>query len=116
MGHGADQIFSVSIASGATLSGAADLGRAWGRVYLEIRSMISNSQHYIQGSSDNSTFRRVYFDSLNSSTVGTNLYVIASAVSNGIVPAPPGIQYLKVETTATADSGQTYKIICSDEA
>jgi len=116
MGHGARAVFSVTMASAASLSPAADLGRAWGRVYVEIPTMNSNTQCHFLGSSDGTTYRAVYFDSLNSSTVGTNLYSIASAVTNAIVPAPPGIQYLKVKTTATVDNGCVYKFICSDEA
>lgn len=117
MGHGADQYFTVTMASAASLTPGIDLGgRAWGRVYLEIPSMTSNSQIYFLGSRDGTTYRAIYFDSLNSSTVGTNLYQIASSVTNAIVPAPPGIQYLKVKTTATCDSGEVFRFICSDEA
>jgi hypothetical protein len=116
MGHGADAVFAATMASGGTLTAAADLGRAWGRVYLQIPSGTSNTQYYIKGSGDNATFCRVYFDSLNSSTVGTNLYAIHSSLTGAIVPVPPGIQYLKVESTMLVADGATYKFICSDEA
>jgi hypothetical protein len=120
MGYGVDAIFPATMASAGTLTSEVNLSRAWGRVYLEIPSMTSNTQIHIQGAytstSGGGTYRRIYFDTLNSSTVGTNVYAIASAVTNAIVPIPPGIQFVKVETTATVNDGCTFRLICSDES
>ena len=115
MGHGANPVYIVTMASGGTLTSQIDLSRAWNTVYLVVASMNSNTQLHIQGSDSNGgTFRRLYHPTLNSSTVGTNVFAIASAMSNGIVPIPNSVRFLKVESTATVDDGCTYKMICGD--
>ena len=59
-GYGPVQAFSKSITSGITATSAYDLGgRAFESVYLEVPSMVSGTDFYIQGSSDGTTFRRV---------------------------------------------------------
>jgi hypothetical protein len=49
---------------------------------------------------------------INSATVANNTYTILSSVTNAIVPIPAGLRYVKVERTATADSGHSYVILC----
>lgn len=115
MAHGPNAVYTTTIASGATLSSAVPLGRSYKTAYLEIQSMISNSQIHIQGANAaGGTYRRVYFPLANSASPVGNPFAINSALSSAIVPLPNGIQFLKVETTATCDSGATFKIICSD--
>ena len=115
MGHGAFSAFSQNMVSAATLSPAFDLQRGWSSVYLVIPTMNSNTQLHIQGcESATGTFRRVKHPSINSSTITTNDFAIASSATNRIVPIPNGLRFLKVEATATVDNGATFKIICSD--
>lgn len=114
MSWGAGSYFKKTMASGGTLTSAYDLGRMWQSVWLAVPSMTSNSQVQIQGSHDGTTFRRVMHPPINSSTVGVNVFAISSAATNSIVPIPNGFQYLKVETTATVDSGCEFVVICSD--
>jgi|SRR3990172_1449216 len=115
MGMGAVVAFTKTMASAGTLTGEYDLGRSWENVYLVVPSMTSNSQIHIQASeSTGGTYRRLYHPSINSSTVGTNVFAVPSAVTNAHIPIPNGFRYLKVETTATIDSACIFKIICGD--
>ncbi len=114
MSWGAVSKFTKAVTSGATLSSAYDLGRVWQSAWLEIPTMTSNTQVYIQGSSDGSTYRRIYHPPINTNVVSANLFAIPSAVTNSIVPIPNGFQFLKVETTATVDDGCNFVVICSD--
>ncbi len=115
MAHGAISVFTVSMATDATLTSAVDLGRAWKSVYLEIPSATSGTDVYPQvavGSS--STFRRVYLP-VNSGTAQANVLVVKSSVTNCMVQLPSGFQHVKLEqSTATTGTPSTYKIICSD--
>ena len=52
-------VFSTVMASAATSTPSIDLARGWNNVMLEVPTMVSAAEIYIQGSSDNSTFRRV---------------------------------------------------------
>lgn len=115
MSHGAYAAYSKSVASGATSTSAIDLQKAWNNVYLAIQSMTSNSQLHIQASdSETGTFRRVTHPLINSSTVALNTLTILSSVTSAIVPLPTGLRFMKIEQTATADSGQAYTILCGD--
>lgn len=117
MGHGAISVFTATMTSGATLTSEVNLGRNWATVYLAVPSMTSNSQLHVQAcESSGGTFRKVKHPAVNSSTVSTpNDFAIASAATNCWVLIPNGVRYVKVESTATIDSGCTFKIVCSDE-
>lgn len=114
MGYENVTIYTVGIASGATLSSAATISRGWKTTYLVVPTMVSNTQFHVQGSHDGVTYRRICHPSLNSSTVATNDFAIVSGATNRIVPIANGFFGYKIETTATVDSGQTFKIICCD--
>lgn len=112
MSFGPVKVFTVTMASAGTLSSEADLGHACQYAYLEIISMTSNSQHHIQAAaSTGGTYRRVKLQPV-SATVQTVDWAVASAASTAFVPLPPGLQYVKVETTATVDNGCNYRIVC----
>lgn len=105
--------YSTTIASGATASAALDLQFGWGATYLVVPSMTSNTQIHIQSSDvATGTYRRVKHPSINSSTVTTNDFAIASSATNCVVPIPAGLRFVKIETTATVDSGQAFKVLC----
>lgn len=106
--------FSVTMASGGTLSSEIDLANGWSKAHLVIPTMASNSEIRLKASSESGgTFRQVYHPPVNSATVAVNMFKIASGVTNATVEIPAGLRYLKVETTATIDSGLTFKVICS---
>jgi hypothetical protein len=100
------------MASGGTLTSAYDLGGWYKTLYLEIKSMPSNSALLIQSSRTvDGTYRRVYHPTINSSTVGTNPYTVSSAATSAIVPIPGVHRYLKIEATMAVDNGTTFNII-----
>lgn len=98
--------FSVDVASGITLSSSLDLGRSYKDVYLEIPTMASGSDFYIQCSHDNSTFRRVqmigeqFMRTANTMTTNTT-QTAAFDLGHGAKNA-----YLYVGTMATGTSIQ----------
>lgn len=102
-------VFPVTIASGAALSSEIDLGGRWDNTSLVIPTMASNSQIHLQVSpTSGGTYRRVY-----DKTLGTPAdYSILSGVTSRVVSLPVGYRYVKIETTATMDSGQSFNIIC----
>lgn len=114
MAHGADSIFSVTIASGATLSSEINLGRSWARVYIDPTGAASEVR--FQGATESGgTYRQIYLpQSPSTSTVQANAWKVSSAISGGMIEGPGGIQFMKVETTAAVANGATLKLICSD--
>lgn len=116
MGHGLQKYYSVTMASAGTLTAELDLGRSYGTMYLMVPTMTSNTQMFVQGCDVTAgTYRRIKMPVINTSTVAApNDFNIASAATNCFVPIPNGFRYMKIETTATVDSGQTFKVICGD--
>lgn len=114
MSYGPVQAFPMVMVSGASLTPAADVGKAFESVYLEIPTMTSNTALFLQASGDNVTYRRVQLPLINTSTVGSNDFQILSSVTNRMVQIPAGFRFWKIETTATVDNGCTFKIICRD--
>ena len=113
--NGVNAVYTVTMASAGTLSTEAKLLRSYKTAYLVIPTMTSNTQLHIQGSEQSGgTFRRVYFPMGNTAAPIGNAFAIGSACTGCIVPIPNGIQYLKVEATATVNDGAFFKIICSD--
>lgn len=107
--------FTVTMASAGTLTGEIDLGGAWYSVYLEIPTLTSNTQHHIQvANTSGGTYRRIYHAPINSATSSSNVFAISSGVTNGVVPIPGGIRYIKIETTATVNDGAVYRVFAGD--
>lgn len=107
------KVYSVTMTSGATLTGALDLKGVYDKVYLEIPTFASGGTLYVRGSSDNSTFRQIY-NPQNSSGV-VSVFQMAQG-GNQIVPLPAQFQYYKIElTTGVTNATTTFKFICSRE-
>lgn len=109
------QKYGVTVASGVTLSSGIDLSRAYAKLSLEVPTMASGTDVYLQVSSDNSTFRRLYHAPVAGTTTPPAL-VIPSSVTNCIVPVSvAGVRYVKIElsTAMTATSAQ-FNLIASD--
>lgn len=114
MAHGRYQVFSVVIASGATLSSEVDLGGSFARVYIDPTGAASEVR-FQAAASTGGTYRQVYLpQSPGTSTVQTNAWKVASAISGGMIEGPAGLRFMKVETTASVANGATLKLICSD--
>lgn len=113
MSHGPISKFAVTMASAGTLTSELDLGRAWKKVYLDPTGAASEVR--IQAAiSAGGTYRQLYHPSINSSTVGANIFKIPSAVSGGLIEIPAGLRYIKVETTATVANGLVFTLIAAE--
>ncbi len=108
-------ILSMVVASGAVSSTAIDLGQHWDYAWLLIQSMTSNSQ-FALATSDSlaGTYRRVVHPNVNTVTAAQPAsFIVVSSLTNAAIPIPYGLRYLKIEQTATADSGQFYTVVVS---
>ena len=114
MSYGPLSIFVLTMASGGTTTSNINLARSWKSLYLEVPSMNSNSEVHIYGSTDDSSFRKIYHPAPNSVVISGNQFKISSAVTNSFIPIPNGVRSLKIITTATIDNGCVFKIVCSD--
>lgn len=115
MSYGPLSIYTVALASAATLTPAVVIPRSFKTIYLEFPTFSTGANIFIQGAATTSgTYRRVYNPALNSSTVGINVFQILSAASNGLVPIPNGLPFIKIETSEAINNGATFNIICSD--
>lgn len=98
-----------TMASGLTSSVAVDLGAAYDFVGVEIPTFASGGTHYVQVSSDGSTFRRAWHMVAGVGTV----FQLAPTVSQAVIQVPSGYQYYKVEnTTGCTDVVNSYNFIC----
>lgn len=114
MSYGPYTVFTATMPSGGTSTSGVELARAWKYIYLEIPTMTSNTEMYVNGSGLDTTYRPIYH-ALPAITFPVAIrFVINSALTNAFVPVPNGIRYLKVETSATVDDGCIFRVVCSD--
>ncbi len=117
MGSLNQRVYAATIPIAASISTAIDLAGGFQYVFLEIPVLTgidSASPVYVQGSSDGTTFRRIAYAQLNTSTVAVNDFVIASSASNRMVELPDfAFRYVKVEVSGAATQAVGFKIICS---
>lgn len=112
MAHGAQSVFSVTIASGTSTSSEVDLSRAWRRVYLDPTGAGGECRFQATNASAG-TYRNVQWPASASGTAGTA--VVGSAISGSIIEVPlAGLRYVKVFVTGTVANGATLKLYCSD--
>lgn len=110
-----NRVFPHVLASGVTLSSSYDFGGSFRNVYLEIPTMASGSDFYVQGSSDGAAFKRVMHPVVNTSSIQIQTFVIGSAATGKMVPVPAGFRYMKVElSTALTDTTSTFNFICGE--
>lgn len=103
--------FYTAVTSGLSLSSALDVGTTYRHMSLGIPSMASGSDIQIQVSDAiDGTYRTLFHGP--TVTSGTVSMVIASGVSNCVVPIPAlHHRYLKVRlTSATSDTAYTFTV------
>jgi hypothetical protein len=115
MSYGPAKAFTVTVAASALVTTVADLTKAWANITLEVPSMTSGTELFIQGSSDNTTFRRI-FHPIGSSVANPTAQQIASSVTNCFVPlVNAAVQYLRVELpSGPTSAAHTFKFVCFD--
>lgn len=102
------------MASAATSSTAVDLGeKPYNLLTVEIPTMTSAGDLYIQGSIDGTTYRRCRASS--SGVVGAIAAYVLSSITQCMVAFPEfHCRYVKIETsTATVDNAFSFNIILS---
>lgn len=111
---GANSVFAATMSSGGTLTAEVDLGRVFENVYMLVPSGTTNSAYFIKvartASASGGTYHRCTHPPLNSSTVTTNDFVIASGATGRVIPIPNGIRYMKIESEIAIADGATYRI------
>lgn len=113
MAYGPVKVYTATMSSAGTLSSEINLAQNWDSLFLEIPTMTSNTQLHIQAANaSGGTYRRIKHPSVNASTVSTNDFAIASAATSCLVPIPNGVQFIKIEATATVDNGAVFRVIC----
>lgn len=112
MSYGPSAVYTVSMASGVTLSSAITFGRAWTQVHIEIPTMTSGTDIYFKVSTDGVNFRRMYHAPTIANAAPGPFYV-TSAVTNCIVDIDHRFDpYLKIElSTAMTATPATFKIL-----
>lgn len=108
------RVFTLTLASATTLTGASQELPAYKKAYLEIPTFATATRTFLQAANATSgTYRRVCNDTVNTATAETNDWAVASAFNNRIVPLPAGLGYVKVEVGTALADGASFKIICS---
>ncbi len=98
LNHMEPKYFLHNVASGTTGSTntAVDMGGNYDRVYVSIPTFTSGGTCYIQGSHDNSDFRRIW---TNAATGGSEGVFQFAQGGNQIMQIPAGFRYYKLENT-----------------
>lgn len=113
------QVYSFTIASGASTSEAIDLGaHGWSYVNVQVGTMSTAAAIALQNSVDGGTsYYYVYHPTIQSATVATPQVFIASGVgtNGGICQIPvQGLNNIKFVATAVVSGGVAIKVIGSD--
>lgn len=107
--------FTKSVASGATLSSAFDLGAVpYNNFVLGVPTMTSSCDLFVQVSYDGTTFKRQKY-TVASGVVAPGDITIGSAATNCYMNIPDvNARYVKIEiSTAMTATTATFKIIIS---
>lgn len=124
-----NDVYTFHFSSATTLasfSSSVNLRGAYAYMYLEIGTMAAgystaSTPIWIQGSSDDTTFRRItnLETTANTLVAGINDFVIASSVSNRFVFVPyPGLDYVRLAISGTCTNptaicnAAAFKLIC----
>lgn len=115
MGHGANTVFDMVIASAASTGSSTNLGRCWKRVFLDATGLGANC--FLQAApnvlSQAGTYRTVTWPATSSGSAGTASFT--TAISGTVVEVPlGGFQFVRVVSTATVANGATLKLFVSD--
>ena len=113
-GYTEAKYFTVTMPSGGTLTSSIDLARGWDSISLEIPSMASGTDIYIQGCrTPGATFRRHHHrPTISNSTPGP--YFVNSSITNCFIHLENvNMKFLAIEhTTAMTATEAVYNIVC----
>jgi hypothetical protein len=107
--------FSVTMASGVTLSDAIDLGRGYTRLSLSIPTMTSGTDIFIKACETyGGTYKR-FRNRISTGTADPAAMYITSSVTQCFVPLEyVNARFIKIElSTAMTATAATFSLICS---
>ncbi len=108
-------VYVVTMPAAATLTSAFDLQRNWKTVYLDMVTLSTGANLFVQAAAiEGGTFRRVYHPVINSSSAQANVFTITTAASGGYIPIPNGLRFMKIEVGTAPAVQAEFKLICSD--
>jgi hypothetical protein len=116
MSHGPVQVFTGSIASGAsTVTSIYLSNKSYSRVYADIGTMSTAAALDVFQSVDDSTFVPV-FERVNTAPVQYQTLTVASSVatSSGRIPLDVVGPYLQFRASAVISGGCVIKVVCVD--
>lgn len=116
MSYGPSQVFTGTIASGASTVTSIDLGtKGYSRVFAEVGTMSTNAALTVFGSSDGTNFKPV-FERVNTAPVQYQTLTVATGTIGGIADLTgiAGIRYAQFQASAVISGGCTIKLICVD--
>lgn len=112
MSYGPSAVYTVSMASGLTLSSAITFARAWDSIHFEIPTMTSGTDIYFQVSTDGSNFRRLFHTPTIGNPTPAALYVTSAVTNCGLDLDHRWYPYMKIElSTAMTATPCTFKVI-----
>lgn len=115
---GAHSVFDVTLSSANTYSSFVDLGGAWQSVYLKIPTMTSGADFYLRVSPTPSAATgggfRVMHPPVNTEEVQVQTFVIASSVTNRVVPIPTGFRHIAIEVSSAPVTSVVFQVICGN--
>lgn len=115
MAYGAVAIYTDPVTSGASTSGGVNFQSVFENIAVEIPTMSTAAQVQIQHTCDGTNWYNAFNNPQNSSTVGTNLLIIATAACNGggYVQLPYGrYRQIRFVCSATVTNGVQFKVVC----
>lgn len=108
--------FTRTLASAVTSSTEIDIGKAYSKVLLEIPTMPSGCDVFVQGARESGgTFRRIYNAGVNADSTPQAVF-FDSTITNCFVEIPAYTRFLKIELSASAmaDNQATFSLVCVD--
>ena len=115
MGYGPAQVYSCSIASGASTSSAIDLGdRPFRQMAVYYGTMSTGAAVSVWGSANNSSFYQVH-ERVNTAPVQYQALTVATSVSGAWAAfASPPHRYVQFTTSAVVDGGVAFTVVCQE--
>jgi hypothetical protein len=115
MSYGPKQVFSDTIASGASTSGGIQLGtKSYSQVYVRYVTMSTGAELTLQTSLDGSTYFNV-FERVNTAPVQYQVVTVATGVSGtGVAPIPVPGTYVRFVASAVVSGGVALSVITHD--
>lgn len=114
MSYGPAQVFTVSMASGASTTSNLALGKSFSKIYVEIGTMSTNVFVDVYASTDGTVYKQV-FERVNTAPVQyQTMFISTQPIGTGVVAIDACYPYLQFRGTGVVSGGCTIKVIGVD--